>query len=135
MEIKKPIVKSKNQRKPMRGGLRPGCGRPKGARTERTRAIAKQVALTGETPLEVMMQGMRHYLRVGDLENAIAVAKLAAPYMHPRLHAVANADAAPGRLEKSEQSLAMIARKVAFAFRIAAQGAEAKQIEDAGDGA
>jgi hypothetical protein len=75
------------------------------------------------------MQGMRHYLRVGDLENAIAVAKLAAPYMHPRLHAVASADAAPGRLEKSEQSLAMIARKVALAFRLLAQE-KAEQIED-----
>jgi hypothetical protein len=32
-------------------------------------------------------------------------------------------------------TLAVIARKVALAFRIAAQGAEAGLIEDAGDGA
>ena len=50
----------------MRDGLRPGGGRPKGAKTERTRAIAEQVALPGLTPLEVMMEAMRHYQAIGN---------------------------------------------------------------------
>jgi hypothetical protein len=119
----------------MRGGLRPGGGRPKGAKTERTRAIAEQVALTGLTPLEVMMEGMRHYQAIGNRDKAVAIAKDAAPYMHPRLHAVAAARGVPIPPDDQGQSLAAIARKVALAFRLAALGEKAGLIEDAGDGA
>ena len=92
------------------------------------------MALTGLTPLEVMMEGMRHYQAIGNRDKAVAIAKDAAPYMHPRLHAVAGAGGVPSPPEDGGHDLAMIARKVAFAFRIMAQNAEPKQIEDAGDG-
>jgi hypothetical protein len=93
------------------------------------------VALTGETPLEVMMQGMRHYLRVGDLENAIAVAKLAALYMHPRLNSV-NVGGIPGSpIETNDVSLPELARRIAFIFNQAAREKKAGLIEasDGGD--
>ncbi len=116
----------------MRGGLRIGCGLPKGAKTVRKKEYAKQAALTARAPLEVMLEAMRCYQEEGNLERAAAVAKDAAPYMHPRLHAVAGSDGVPV-VPVDEQSLATIARKVALAFRIVSQGAESGLIEDAGD--
>ncbi|MGH8742934.1 MAG: hypothetical protein ACREUY_01500 [Burkholderiales bacterium] len=118
----------------MRGGLRPGGGRPKGAKTVRTRAIAEQVALTGLTPLEVMMEAMRHDQAIGNRNKAVAIAKDAAPSMHPRLHAVAGAGGVPIPPDDGGQSLATIARKVALAFRIVSMEAEARLMKDARDG-
>lgn len=72
------------------GGKRPGAGRKKGAETKRTKArreIAAQAAAEGITPLEVMLNAMREYAAEGEREKAIAVAALAAPYVHPRLAA------------------------------------------------
>jgi hypothetical protein len=119
----------------MRGGLRPGCGRPKGARTVRLKKIAEKAALTGRTPLEVMLEAMRCHQEAGNLDRAAAIAKDAAPYMHPRLHAVAGADGVSIPPEAGGQNLAMIARKIALAFRLAALGEKAGLTEDAGDGA
>jgi hypothetical protein len=46
-----------------RGGPRPNqTGRPKGAQRE----IAERVALTGKTPVEVMIAAMEHYLALGN---------------------------------------------------------------------
>jgi hypothetical protein len=105
----------------MRGGLRPGGGRPKGAKTERTRAIAEQVAFTGETPLEVMLEGMRHYQAIGDRDKASAIAKDAAPYMHPRLNSV-NVGGIPGSpVETKDASLPELARRIAFILGQAAR--------------
>ena|ERR1700730_14766966 len=73
---------------PKNGGVRPGAGRPKGALTKRTRDIAAQAALTGTTPLEVILEAMRHYQELGDYDKAALFAKDAAPYIHPRLAAV-----------------------------------------------
>ena len=115
----------------MRGGLRPGGGRPKGAKTVRTRAIAEQVALTGLTPLEVMMEGMRYYQAIGNRDKAVAIAKDAAPYMHPRLHSVAGANGVSIPPEDDAPDLVMMARKIALAFRL---NAEAGLSEDVGDG-
>ena len=117
-----------------RGGYRQGAGRKKGTRDGARTEVAKQIALTGRTPLEVMMEAMGHYQEVGDRERAVSIARLAAPYMHARLHAVAGTDGTSLPPVRDEQSLAVIARKVALAFRIAAQGTEAGLIEDAGDG-
>jgi hypothetical protein len=57
------------------GGPRPGGGRPKGSKNDRTKAIAVELALTGATPLEVMMEAMRHYLDLGNRDRAVAIAK------------------------------------------------------------
>jgi hypothetical protein len=91
-----------------RGGARKGAGRKPGTATKKTRAIADQAAREGLTPLEVMLDAMtalhkranalpdvdeadmggRKIDRLGLLVAAAAVAKDAAPYMHPRLQAI-----------------------------------------------
>lgn len=85
-----------------RGGARPGAGRPKGSPNKATQWRQAQVAATGATPLEVMIEAMRHHLAVarqaqavGDvkiagaaLRQAADLAAQAAPYVHPRLTAV-----------------------------------------------
>jgi hypothetical protein len=119
----------------MRGGFRPGGGRPKGSKDRATKVVADQIALTGRTPLEVMMEAMRHYQEVGDRDRAVSIARLAAPYMHARFHAVAGTDGMSFRPVRDEQSLATIARKVALAFRLAALEEKAGLMEGAGDGA
>jgi hypothetical protein len=78
---------------------------------------------------------VRHYQAIGDRKRAIEVAKDAAPYMHPRLHAVAGAGGVPTSPADGGQSLAAIARKVALAFYLTAREDKAGLIEDAGDGA
>jgi hypothetical protein len=56
-----------------KGGKREGAGRKKGALTKRTRAIAEQALATGTTPLEVMLENMRHFRQVAlDAEQTIA---------------------------------------------------------------
>jgi len=44
-----------------KGGKRPGAGRPKGALTKRTQDIAIKAISEGKTPLEVMLENMRHF--------------------------------------------------------------------------
>ena len=71
-----------------RGGKRPGAGRPVGAATRKTRALADQAAAEGLTPLEVMLRAMREHAEAGRWDESAAVAKDAAPYLHPRLSSV-----------------------------------------------
>lgn len=70
------------------GGRRPGAGRKGGGRNTRTREIADRLALEGVTPLEVMIEAMRAHYNAKRLNEAAAIAKDAAPYMHPRLATV-----------------------------------------------
>ena len=67
----------------MRGGKRPGAGRPKGAATQRTREIADRVAAEGVLPLEYMLGVMRD--PAAEPSRRDDMAKAAAPYLHPRL--------------------------------------------------
>lgn len=84
----------------MHGGKRPGAGRPKGSVSPKTldnRAIAIKAASEGVTPLEVMLSTMREawghandktmdpVVALEHRKMAVAVAKDAAPYIHPRL--------------------------------------------------
>ena len=71
-----------------RGGFRPGAGRPVGAATKRTRAVADQAAAEGLTPLDVLLRAMRDHAAADRWDEASKVAALAAPYVHPRLAAV-----------------------------------------------
>lgn len=71
-----------------RGGVRPNAGRKAGTANKRTREIADQVALTGSTPLEVMLSAMEAAREAGDARGAAFYAQMAAPYVHPRLSAV-----------------------------------------------
>lgn len=47
-----------------KGGKRVGAGRKQGALTKRTQAIAAQSLATGQTPLEIMLENMRHFQKV-----------------------------------------------------------------------
>jgi hypothetical protein len=47
-----------------RGGKRDGAGRKVGALTTRTRDIAIKASAEGKTPLEVMLDSMRHFQQV-----------------------------------------------------------------------
>lgn len=48
----------------MRGGKREGAGRKPGALTKRTREVAEKAAASGMSPLEVMLDNMRHFQQV-----------------------------------------------------------------------
>ncbi len=55
-----------------RGGKRDGAGRPAGAITKRTREVAERVSATGMSPLEVMIDNMRHFQQVAlDAESLL----------------------------------------------------------------
>lgn len=46
------------------GGKRVGAGRKPGSLTKRTREIAEKSLATGKTPLEIMLDNMRHFQQV-----------------------------------------------------------------------
>jgi hypothetical protein len=46
------------------GGKRDGAGRKAGAITKRTREVAERALATGKTPLDVMLDNMRHFQQV-----------------------------------------------------------------------
>jgi hypothetical protein len=71
-----------------RGGKRPNAGRKKGSATEKTCKIALKAAQAGVTPLEVMLDVMRRFFKGRKYSAAAAIAKDAAPYIHPRLNAI-----------------------------------------------
>lgn len=55
-----------------RGGKRDGAGRPAGAITKRTREVAERALATGMTPLDVMLDNMRHFQQVAiDAESVL----------------------------------------------------------------
>lgn len=47
-----------------RGGKREGAGRKTGALTKRTRETAERALATGQSPLDVMLDNMRHFQQV-----------------------------------------------------------------------
>lgn len=79
------------------GGKRPGAGRKKGVPNKATVARERAVAASGSTPLDVMIKAMRNFEALADesasnkkrfeyyLRAAVAVAKDAAIYVHPRV--------------------------------------------------
>lgn len=89
-----------------RGGKRPRAGRKPGSATKRTREIADQAARRGLTPLEVMLRVMRRYWRKGEVDRAAAIAKDAAPYVHPRLSSTDHGNAPEDAHEKDLDELA-----------------------------
>lgn len=46
------------------GGKREGAGRKQGALTQRTREVAERAVAEGKSPLEVMLDNMRHFQQV-----------------------------------------------------------------------
>lgn len=83
------------------------AGRRPGSTNLKTREIADCAARAGRTPLEVMLENMRWFEQraaaaseTGDVDGearhraaAVAVAKDAAPYIHPRLSAIEHSPA------------------------------------------
>lgn len=102
-----------------RGGVRPNAGRKPGAATKRTREIADKAAADGVTPLDVMLGTMRamwESANQGGVINAevaaqaSAIAKDAAPYVHPRLSSIeANVRTSVDPRDMSDDELAAIA--------------------------
>jgi hypothetical protein len=72
-----------------RGGTRPGAGRKPGAPNKRTRAIALEAAATGLSPVAVLLFWMNAAHVAGDGPAAVDAATRAAPFIHPRLSAIA----------------------------------------------
>ena len=55
-----------------KGGKRVGAGRPAGAVSKRTREIADRAIAEGRSPLEIMLDNMRHFQQVAiDAETVI----------------------------------------------------------------
>jgi hypothetical protein len=100
----------------------PGSGRKPGSKNKRTLELEWNVALTGKTPLEAMLEAMRFYQEKGDLDKAAAFAKDAAPYVHPRMAAI-ELGGKPGAppIETREVSCVELARRIAFIFGQAAR--------------
>lgn len=87
----------------MRGGPRPGSGRPKGSKDVKTRAKAEaavQAAKEGISPLDVLLRTMRHLWKEAEAldektgrvvlnpdkaKEAVVVASAAAPYCHAKI--------------------------------------------------
>ena len=83
------------------GGKRVGAGRPKGSHNKASSRREQFVALSGRTPIEVMIAVMRYNFDAAEYERsqpipnqkeinaaharALAAASKAAPYVHPRL--------------------------------------------------
>jgi hypothetical protein len=105
----KIIKEDSNKPSNGRGGYRQGAGRKAGSVTRKTRELAEQFIKSGAaTPLEVMIKTMHELLeaaehinaesesdigavseeRVKLLNMAAAIARYAAPYLHPRLSAI-----------------------------------------------
>lgn len=90
--------------RPNTGGKRKGAGRKKSATTRKTREIADQLAESGEvTPLEMMLEAARRHYKAKRWDEAAAIAKDCAPYIHPRLSSVALNGAVGVRLEIVEE--------------------------------
>jgi hypothetical protein len=54
------------------GGKRPNAGRKSGSLTTKTRELAEKAMAEGQTPLEVMLENMRHFQKVAtDAESTL----------------------------------------------------------------
>jgi hypothetical protein len=103
------------------GGKRPGSGRKRSPAREKTREVADRLVVEKPlTPLDVMVEAMLHHHKHGRLDKAAAIAKDAAPYMHPRLSYVkSDVSHSDAELERVlEDELAQLSRE-----RAAADGA------------
>ncbi len=72
-----------------RGGMRTGAGRKTGTPNKKTRAVALEAAAQGLSPVAVLLHWMGKAHESGDAAAAVDCATRAAPYIHPRLSAVA----------------------------------------------
>lgn len=66
-----------------RGGARPGAGRPRGRRSDKTLKRLEAIDTSGLSPLEYMLSVLKDEKQ--PMPIRLDAAKAAAPYMHPRL--------------------------------------------------
>lgn len=92
-----------NQIKSGRGGARKGAGRKPGSVTQKTREIAERAAAEGITPLEYLLSVVRD--EGTDRRERMQAAMAAAPYVHPRLSAVAHTGEGGGPIEHAHTIL------------------------------
>jgi len=97
-----------------RGGARKGAGRPKGAASKKSQAIAAIALHEGISPLEVMLRAMRDHATAGEWGKAAFIAKDAAPYVHPRLAAIEHTGKDGGPIVTQEISDTERARRIAY---------------------
>jgi hypothetical protein len=81
------------------GGKRPGAGRKPSSLTMKRREAVERAAEAGILPLDVMLEAMREAHSEGRMKDAVAAAVVAAPYVHPRLAAVAHEGSDGGPLQ------------------------------------
>ena len=86
MGLKNNSPEIEGQKKPGRGGARPGAGRKRGSPNKATQARQAAVAASGLTPLDYMLKVMRD--PKADTARRDSMATASAPYVHPRLQAV-----------------------------------------------
>jgi hypothetical protein len=70
----------------IKGGKRVGAGRKKGIPNKRTQEVLNQVAASGLTPLDYMLQVMRDESQ--EAHRRLTAAQAAAPYVHSKLSSI-----------------------------------------------
>ena len=93
-------------------GTRSGAGRKAADPNKATIARQQAVAASGETPLDHMLRVMRD--PGNDDQRRDQMAKAAAPYVHPKLAAIAHTGKDGGPIETAERSDTELARAIAF---------------------
>jgi hypothetical protein len=81
----------------MRGGKRSGAGRPKGQPNKASAERQAEVAASGVTPLEYMLNVLRD--PDAAVERRDWAAEKAAPYVHPKLAAIEHTGKDGGPIE------------------------------------
>jgi hypothetical protein len=106
------------QRKAGSGGKRKGAGRKKGgksAKTELRLTKSVEILISGElTPLDFIVAVMRN--EDVDLATRFDAAKAAAPYVHPKLAAVAHSGPNGGPIEHEHEIGPMTSAELARRF-------------------
>lgn len=91
-------------------GEKRGAGRPPGSKNKKTIEFAKEIAASGETPLDYMLSRMRDI--TVDAARRDDLAKAAAPYVHPRLAATEHTGKGGGPIETSNATDRQVARVI-----------------------
>lgn len=89
-------------------------GRKKGTPNKASVKLVEQIAATGLTPLEYMLDTLRD--KTKDDPIRMDAAKSAAPYIHPKLAAMELSGPGKGAIEVKDITAIDFARRAAFLF-------------------
>ncbi len=99
-------------------------GRPKGSVNKATARRERQIAISGQTPLEYMLGVMRD--GAADIEDRKWAAETAAPYVHPRIQPIVyRGDDGKPVDDDVEFDIREVARRLALVFTQADPAREA----------